>query len=136
MARLPDLSRFEMQCLRRLWARNQASVREIYRDLEGSPSYSTVRKIFERLEEKGAIVRVRMDGKALVYRPAVPAVSMIRKEIRRFLDNLFDGSAGSLVAHLAEMNQVSLDDLAEIEQRLRKTKKDRGHRKASGRRRE
>ena len=133
MTRLPDLSRFEMQCLRRLWARNQASVREIFQDLEGSPSYSTVRKIFERLEEKGAIVRVRMDGKALVYRPAVPAVSMIRKEIRRFLDNLFDGSAGPLVAHLAEMNQVSLEDLAEIERRLRKTKKDRTQRKASGR---
>ena len=50
---------------------------------------------------------------------SVPASAMIRKEIRRFLDHLFDGSAGPLVAHLAEMNQVSLNDLAEIETRLR-----------------
>jgi BlaI family penicillinase repressor len=119
VTRLPDLSQFEMQCLRRLWKREEASVREIHQDLDESPSYSTVRKIFERLEEKGAIARVRRDGKAWVYRPAVPASAMIRKEIRRFLDHLFDGSAGPLVAHLAEMNQVSLNDLAEIETRLR-----------------
>jgi predicted transcriptional regulator len=129
VGRLPDLSRFEMQCLRRLWARGEASVRAICEDLDDSPSYSTVRKIFERLEEKGAIARVRMEGKAWVYRSAVPPASMIRKEIRRFLDNLFDGSAAPLVAHLAEMKEVSLEDLAEIERRLGTRVRKRGGRR-------
>jgi predicted transcriptional regulator len=44
---------------------------------------------------------------------------MIRKEIRRFLDSVFDGSADSLVSHLAEMKELSLSDLREIEQQLR-----------------
>ena len=119
MARLPDLSRFELQCLRRLWSRGEATVREIHEDFDDPPGYSTVRKIIERLEEKGAVVRARRDGKAWVYRSAVSPSLMIRKEIRAFLDNVFDGSAAPLVSHLAEMDEVTLDDLREIEKRLR-----------------
>lgn len=119
MARsLPDLSRFELQCLRHLWDLREASVREIHAAIDDAPSYSTVRKIVERLEEKGAVVRVRKQGKAWVYRSAVRSGAMIRKEIRRLLDSLFDGSAGPLVAHLADMDALSLDDLQEVEEQL------------------
>jgi len=101
-----------------LWTRGEASVREIHSDLRDPPSYSTVRKIFERLENKGAVRRVRQDGKAIVYTSLVEAPAMIRKEIGRLLDTLFDGAAAPLVAHLADMDAVSLDDLRELEQYL------------------
>ena len=112
---MPDLSRFELQCLRMLWDAEEATVRDIHDRIEDAPSYSTVRKIFERLEDKGAVERVRRDGAAWVYRSAVAPTPVIRREIRRFLDGLFNGSAGSLVAHLAEMDALSLEDLREIE---------------------
>lgn len=115
---LPDLSRFELQCLRHLWTHGQATVRDVHGTLEDPPTYSTVRKIFERLEEKGAVRRVRKDGNAWIYRSSVSSSSMIQKEIRRFVNGLFGGSAAPLVAHLAEMNEVSLDDIREIEKRL------------------
>jgi BlaI family penicillinase repressor len=118
MASLPDLSRFELQCLRKLWARGEATVREVHQDLADPPSYSTVRKIIERLEEKEAIVRVRRDGKAWVYRSAISASAMMRKEIRQFLDTAFDGVAAPLVAHLADMEAVSIEDLRELEKQL------------------
>ena len=113
--KLPNLSRFELQCLRFLWDAEEATVRDVHGRLDDPPSYSTVRKIFERLEDKGAVERVRRDGKAWVYRSAVPPGPMIQREIRRFLDALFNGSAEPLVAHLAEMDALSLDDLREIE---------------------
>jgi len=115
---LPDLSRLEMQCLRLLWTRGEAAIRDIHTALPQAPSYSTIRKIFERLEEKGAVERVRQDGKAWVYRSRVSGPAMIRKEIRRLLDTLFDGSAAPLVAQLAEMDAVTLEDLRELEARL------------------
>ena len=118
MTRLPDLSRFELQCLRKLWDRREATVREIRHALEDPPSYSTVRKIVERLEEKGAVKRVRKDGKAWVYRPTVQQSAMLRKEIRRFLDIAFDGSAAPLVAQLARMEELTINDLREIERTL------------------
>ena len=125
MARpLPDLSRFELECLRKLWKQGDASVREVHGALDDAPSYSTVRKIFERLEDKGAVRRVRRDGKAWIYRSTVTPRAMIRKEIRRFLDSVFDGSADSLVSHLADMKELSLTDLKEVEQQLRQRKKE------------
>lgn len=127
--KLPDLSRFELQCLRKLWSRKEATVREVHGDLPSAPSYSTVRKIFERLEEKGAVRRVRLDGKAWVYKPEVSASDIIRKEIRRFLDSLFDGAAPELVSHLADMKELSVEDLREIEEEL---ERERGPRRESG----
>jgi BlaI family penicillinase repressor len=115
MGVLPDLSRFELQCLRKLWNRGEATVRDIHDDLDDAPSYSTVRKIVERLEEKGAIERVRKSDKAWVYRSAVAPSAMLKKEIRRFLDAAFDGAAAPLVAQLANMNEVTLDDIRELE---------------------
>src|SRR5262249_14285369 len=96
----------------------EGTVRSIHEALPDPPGYSTVRKIVERLEEKGAITRDRLEGKAWVYRPAIGATSMLRKEIRRFLDSLFDGSAAPLVAHLAEMDALSLEDLKEVERQI------------------
>lgn len=118
MPKLPDLSRFEFQCLRKLWARREATVRQIHSDLGGVPSYSTVRKIVERLEEKGAAKRLRKEGKAWVYRSAVSRAQMMRKEIRRFLDVAFDGAAAPLVSQLAEMDELRSSDLREIEKRI------------------
>ena len=44
---------------------------------------------------------------------------MIRKEIKRLVDSLFDGSAAPLVSHLADMDAISLDELRELESRLK-----------------
>ncbi len=118
MAKLPDLSRFEFQCLSKIWTRQEATVRQVQADLDEGPTYSTVRKIIDRLEEKGAVERLRMDGKAWVYRSAVSRVRMMQKEIARFLDMAFDGAALPLVAQLAEMDELSVGDLREIEKRL------------------
>ncbi|MDH3627378.1 MAG: BlaI/MecI/CopY family transcriptional regulator [Acidobacteriota bacterium] len=123
--KLPDLSRFELQCLRMLWSHGEASVRDIHDQMDAPPSYSTIRKIFERLEDKGAVRRVRKDGKAWIYASGVKPTAMIRKEIQRFLDSMFDGAAGSLVSHLADMDALSVDDLKEIEQQLVPSKRGR-----------
>ncbi len=119
MARkLPDLSRFELQCLRLLWQSGEASAGVVHAQLQDPPSYSTVRKIFERLETKGAIERVGKSGRSVVYRPSVSGPAMIRKEIARLLDSLFDGAAAPLLSHLAQMRALDLDDLREIERQL------------------
>ena len=128
MSRVPELSRFELQCLGRLWAQNQASIRAVWESLDDPPSYSTVKKIFERLEEKGAVERVRRDGAAWVYRSTVKPRAMIRKEIRRLLDSLFDGEAAPLVSHLADMDELSLEDLREVERTLERSPRVRGKR--------
>ena len=112
-----------------LWSRGEASVREVQAALPEAPGYSTVRKIFERLEEKGAVERVRREGRAWIYRSTVSSAAMIRKEIRRLIDTLFDGSAEPLVSHLADMNAISLADLRRLEEKLDDEPKDTNSRK-------
>jgi BlaI family penicillinase repressor len=112
---LPDLSRLEMISLRKLWSLGEATARELQEEIDGDHGYSTVRKILERLEEKGAVEKVRLEGKALIYKSTIPASDMIRKEIRRLLDTFFDGSAAPLVAHLVDMEAVSPEEIRELE---------------------
>lgn len=121
---LPDLSRFELQCLRMLWDRGEASAKEIHEAMDDPPSYSTVRKIFERLEDKGAVERVGKEGRALLYRPLVGRAAMMRKEVGQFLDDVFDGAAAPLLSHLARMRALDLDDLKAVEQELQETESD------------
>ena len=130
MPELPELSPLELQCLRLLSQRGEATVRELLSGVQDAPSYSTARKIVERLEEKGAVRRVRLDGKAWVYRCAVPPGALVRRELRRFLDALFDGAAGPLVAQLVEMDALSLEDVAEAETRLKEQARRRARRKS------
>jgi predicted transcriptional regulator len=94
-------------------------VRQVQRDLPGGPSYSSFRKIFERLESKGAVVRVRLEDRAWIYRSTVSPAGMIRKEIRRLIDGLFDGQGGPLVTHLTDMDAITLEDLRKCEETLR-----------------
>ena len=115
---LPDLSRLEMIILRKLWNLGEATARQLQEGLEGDHGYSTVRKILERLEEKGAVEKARLEGKAWIYRSTVPASKMIHREIRKLLDTFFDGSAAPLVAHLADMDAVSIEDVRELEKML------------------
>ncbi len=116
--KLPDLSRLEIQCLRLLWQRKKASVREIHSDLETPASYSTIRKIVERLEEKGAVKRIGRRGKAVLYSSRVSQAAMMRKEVVRFLDTMFDGSALSLMSQLVDMESVDQSDLAKLQEYL------------------
>jgi BlaI family penicillinase repressor len=112
---LPELSRFELECLRCIWGRGEASAREVHGDIPDAPTYSTIRKIIERLEEKGAIERVRQDGRAWIYRSRVSSGAMIQKEIRRLVNLLFEGRSRELISHLAEMDEITLEDLAHAE---------------------
>ena len=52
--------------------------------------------------------------------------AMVRKEVRRFLDMLFDGSAAPLVSQLAEMDELSLEDLRAVERELESGRGPRG----------
>ena len=53
--KLPKLARLELQILEILWARGQASVREIQEGFpEPRPAYTTVQTTVYRLEAKGA----------------------------------------------------------------------------------
>jgi len=99
-----------------LWDLGTASVREIQEHLpvQKRPAYTTVQTIIYRLEEKGAVRRVKKIGNAHIFEPVVTRQATHRRLIGELLD-LFGGSARPLMAHLVEIGKLTLDDIRELE---------------------
>jgi predicted transcriptional regulator len=110
------LSRLELEIMRVLWNLERASVREIHEKLPGKrrPAYTTVQTIIQRIEEKGAVRRLRKIGNALIYEPTITRKAVRGRLITELL-KLFGGSARPLMTHLAEMGKLTLEDVRELE---------------------
>src|SRR5262245_66110014 len=117
------LTRFELEIMQALWELGPASVREIQQQLPEPkrPAYTTVQTIVKRLEDKGAVRRLKKVGNALIFEPAMTRKAAHHRLIVELLD-LFGGSARPLVAHLAEIGKLTLDDVRELEDQLNETK--------------
>lgn len=110
------LTRFELEVMTALWDLGTASVREIREQLldQKRPAYTTVQTIVYRLEEKGAVRRLKKIGNAHIFEPVVTRKAAHRRLIHELLD-LFGGSARPLMAHLVEIGKLTLDDIRELE---------------------
>ena len=121
------LTRFELEVMEEMWKMGRASVREILETLPSKkqPAYTTVQTIVRRLEEKGAVRQVRKIGNAHIYEPTLTRQAAYRRLVGDFLD-LFGGSAQPVMAHLAELGKLDLEDLRELEQMLAESDDDAG----------
>ena len=110
------LTRFELEIMRVLWDLGRASVREIQEKLSDKrrPAYTTVQTIVGRLEEKKAVRRLRKIGNALIFEPVITRKAVHGRLITELLQ-MFGGSARPLMAHLAEMGKLNLEDVRELE---------------------
>ena len=121
--RLPKLSKLEHQIMDALWNRGASSVREILEAFpdKGRPAYTTVQTMVYRLEEKGAVRRVKKIGNAHIFEAVISRSSAQRRLIDELLA-FFGGSSQPVVAHLIESGNLTLDDVKEAEQLLLKLK--------------
>lgn len=114
------ITKFEFQLLEKMWDLGPSSVREIQESLpeEHRPAYTTVQTMFYRLEEKGAVRRVKKVGNAHIFEAVLTRRAVHRRMITDLLD-LFGGSAAPVVSHLIETGKLSLADIRAIEKRLK-----------------
>jgi BlaI family penicillinase repressor len=131
--RLPKLSQLEHQIMDALWNRGASSVREILEAFpdKGRPAYTTIQTMVYRLEEKGAIRRVKKIGNAHIFEAAISRSSAQRRLIDELLA-FFGGSSQPVVAHLIESGNLTLEDVKEAEQLLLKLKSDKSGRSGKG----
>ncbi|MGN6377091.1 MAG: BlaI/MecI/CopY family transcriptional regulator [Sphingomonas sp.] len=84
-------------------------------------SANTVKTLLGRLLAKNVIAH-KADGRRYMYRPLVERDQYVVGESRRLMDRLFGGRLAPLVAHLAERDELSDQDIAEIEALLKELK--------------
>ena len=101
-------TRLEMELLQVLWGLGTASIREIQESIaeDRRPEFTTVQTIIYRLEEKGAVERVKRVGDANVFRALVTRQSAIASLVEDFLGH-FAGSHEPLVTHLVESGRIA-----------------------------
>lgn len=106
-----------------LWNRGTLTAAEVCDDVceQRGWSLATVKTLLSRLVQKQAIA-TRPDGRRYLYSPLIERSDYVGGESRRLVDRLFGGRAASLVAHLAETEALTGDDVAEIEALLKELK--------------
>jgi predicted transcriptional regulator len=110
------LSRAETRILEQCWKLGTCSVREILDSLpeDERVAYTTVQTLVYRLEQKGALRKVKKIGNAQLFEPAIDR-SEYRSGLVRDLLELFGGSPRLLVSNLLETGTIKLKDLKTLQ---------------------
>jgi BlaI family transcriptional regulator, penicillinase repressor len=118
-----NLTRRERQIMDVVYARGQVTVSEVHEELPAAPTYSAVRAMLRKLEEKGHL-KHDAHGPRYVYEPTMPREAARENALERLVRTFFDGSPSKTVAALLdlkgeELTDRELDDLAGLIARAR-----------------
>ena len=126
----PRLSKAEARILEQCWKLGTCSVREILDSLPDDErlAYTTVQTLVSRLEQKGAVRRVKKIGNAQLFEPAIDEREY-RQGLMCDLLDLFGGSPRLLVSNLLERGTITLKDLKTLQDAAQGATGGRGRRK-------
>jgi BlaI family transcriptional regulator, penicillinase repressor len=120
----------ELQILKILWSRRQATVREVYEEMSKFLPIvqNTVQAFLRTMEEKG-LVKHRIEGRSFIYQPIPQHHATKQKLVSRVLHKVFDGAIDQLVQSVLSLRQPTSEELEKLEtllQEARSNKKRRG----------
>jgi BlaI family transcriptional regulator, penicillinase repressor len=119
-----SLTKPELQILEVLWTRGACSIREIHEALpaKGRPAFTTVQTVVYRLEKKQALRRVKRISKANIVEATISRDDAHTSLVDELLA-LFGGRPKPVMARLVESGRLTLDDIKEAEEALKKLQK-------------
>ena len=125
MKRLPDS---ELELMMIIWdAGRPMSRNEIEEQLPGERQLSatTILSFLSRLQEK-RFVQVRKEGRNNVYEPLVREEDYLKQESRSIWKRLYQNSVGNFMAALGQGDELTDQDLDELQEFLDRKRKERG----------
>lgn len=113
-----NLTRRERQIMDIVYRRSQATVSEVLEELPEAPTYSAVRAMLRKLEEKGHL-KHDAHGARYVYEATMPREEARDGALERLVRTFFDDSPSKTVAALLDMKadeltDTDLDELARL----------------------
>lgn len=109
----PRFTDRELDIMSVLWRAESGSVTEVREALGESVGYTTVLKILQILEEKGA-VRHEREGRAYRYFPLVEPEAAGESALNRIREKIFGGSAELILARLVSDRDIPPGELARM----------------------
>ncbi len=121
-----QLSRRERQIMDVLLELGKATAGEVRSRLPAAPSYSAVRAMLAKLEDKGH-VRHREQGPRYVYSPRISRAKARRSAVSRLVNVFFGRSMAGAVTGMLDMSadQLSGDELDLIAARIEEARSSR-----------
>jgi BlaI family penicillinase repressor len=107
----------ELEIMRVLWERGEATAREIQESLPGRKHYNSVLTIIRVLERKRHITH-RVEGRAHVYRAKESRERSSRRVLGHLVEHIFGGSTARLVLHLIEDGELTPEEVNEIRRKV------------------
>jgi BlaI family transcriptional regulator, penicillinase repressor len=114
----------ELQALKILWDRSEATVRDIcdlLAERGESLAYTTILSLMQTMEQKG-LVGHKAAGKTYSYFPKVGRDSTFRSLARGFLDSVFDGAMDEYLLHALQTRKLSAEEIARLEKLIDQAK--------------
>ena len=122
---LHPLTRREREIVEVLFElRNRATAEDIRARLTDPPSYSAVRALLARLEQKGRVRHVE-DGVRYVYSATTSPTAATRSALRQHLRVFFEGSRSRMVTALLREGDWTDEELDTLRTELDRVRKER-----------
>ena len=114
----------EWNVLECLWENNPQTVMQLVARLGERVGWakSTTITMLRRMEEKG-LVHCEIIGKGKSYTPAVEQEIAVISETRSFLNRIYRGSVGLMLSAMAERQELSREEIAELREILARADK-------------
>ena len=117
----------ELEILKVLWDRGEATVRDVYEELRQRLPIvqNTVQAFLRTMEEKGLVTH-RLEGRTFIYQPTYQRQQTTQRMAEQLLTRAFDGAMDQLVQSVLSLRQPTKDELAKLEQLLAEAKANKG----------
>ena len=117
----------ELEILKVLWDREEATVRDVYEELRQRLPIvqNTVQAFLRTMEEKG-LVRHRLEGRTFIYQPTFQRQQTTQRLAEQLLTRAFDGAMDQLVQSVLSLRQPTKDELERLEELLAQAKAGKG----------
>lgn len=120
MKNIPKISEAEWEVMKLIWKTSPLTSEKIIESLSDKMNWSTqtIKTFITRLIKKGAI-GFKKSGRVYNYYPLISENECIKSENENFLKKVYDGALGLLFTKFLEEENLSNDEIEELENLLK-----------------
>lgn len=124
MPKAPKISDAEWSVMDVIWNGAPITANQVVEALSARSGWNprTIKTMLNRLTRKGAL-KYESEGNRYIYRPAVSRESCVRGESRSFLQRVFGGNVGPMLAHFVEDAKLTPQQIEELRKLLNQKEK-------------
>lgn len=108
------LTKAEEEIMLILWKLNEATIRDVMKEIqEPDIPYTTISTVVRVLEKKG-LVGHKAVGTTYLYRPLLGKKEYLKGQFAGIVSKYFDGSSARMAAFFAKENNLNIKELKEM----------------------